>query len=197
MNQSTAGKAHMDFTIRRASAPDAGALAQLAVATFPLACPPDSPAEDIAAFIAANLGPAQFTAYLADPARVVFVAQAGPANGSGRLLAYTMLVDVPPSDADVAAVVPEPDTLELSKFYALPETHGLGIGGALMEAGISWAAENGDRPLWLGVNTENQRARKFYTKHGFSIAGSRSFQLGNRVEHDHVMVRPRGTKNTG
>lgn len=187
----------MDFSIRRAAASDADTLAQLAAATFPLACPPDSLAEDIAAFVAAHLGPAQFTDYLEDPKRVLFVAQAGPANGAGRLLAYTMLVDVPPSDLDVAAVLPGPDTIELSKFYALPETHGLGLSAALMDASIEWAATNGDRQLWLGVNSENLRAQNFYTKHGFSIAGSKSFQLGSRVEHDHVMVRLRGTKNTG
>lgn len=187
----------MDFSIRRAAASDADALAQLAAATFPLACPPDSQQEDIAAFIADNLGPTQFAAYLTDPRRVLFVGQTGPANGVGRLLAYTMLVDVPPSDADVAAVLPNPDAIELSKFYALPETHGLGMGAALMDASIDWAAANGGRQLWLGVNSENLRAQKFYIKHGFSIAGSKSFQLGNRVEHDHVMVRPRGTTNTG
>lgn len=187
----------MDFSIRRGTASDADALAQLAAATFPLACPPDSQPEDIAAFISANLGPSQFAAHLADPRRAVIVAQAGPANGAGGLLGYTMLVNVPPSDVDVAAVLPGLDSIELSKFYALPETHGHGIGAALMEASIDWATANGGGQLWLGVNSENLRAQRFYSKHGFSIAGSKSFQLGNRVEHDHVMVRPRGTKNTG
>ena len=42
----------MTHIIRRATADDAGRLAALAAVTFPLACPPDSRPEDIAAHLA-------------------------------------------------------------------------------------------------------------------------------------------------
>jgi ribosomal protein S18 acetylase RimI-like enzyme len=46
--------------------------------------------------------------------------------------------------------------------------------------------------VWLGVNRANQRAQRFYLKSGFAIAGTRTFQLGNNVESDYVMIRELG-----
>lgn len=185
----------MEYRIRQAIATDASALAELAAVTFPLACPADSPASEIAAFIERNLGLERFADYLSDARRTLFVAEEDASNSTGRLLAYTMLVDAPPSDVDVAAAVGDSDAVELSKCYAHPDTHGTGLSAMIMTSSLAVCAA--DRPVWLGVNSENMRAQKFYLKHGFSITGSRSFQLGNRVEHDHVMVRPRSTTIMG
>lgn len=186
----------MEVTIRTAESSDAAALAELAATTFPLACPADSDADDVAAFVKHNLGSQAFVGYLADPRRVVFVAQEGATKGAGRLLAYTMLVDSPPSDPDVASVT-EPDAVELSKCYAHPDTHGGGVAAQILRTSLDWVAGNGSRAVWLGVNSENGRARRFYGKHGFTIAGTRCFQLGSRGEHDYVMMRPRGKSTTG
>lgn len=190
----------MQFRIRRGQAHDAKALADLAALTFPLACPPSTPASEIAAFIEQHLNPNVFSSYLADPHRVLFVAEErrpsssttsvteGGASGD-RLLAYTMLVDAAPSAADVAAVVNGVDAVELSKCYAHPDTHGTGVAADIMAASLAWIAEHGQRQAWLGVNSENLRAQKFYRKHGFAVAGTRSFQVGTRTEHDFVMMR--------
>lgn len=180
----------MTVTIREATREDAAALAGLAAVTFPFACPPDSRAEDVAAFIVDKLGEDSFDGYLTDSQRVVFVAEDSQPGGGSQLLAYTMLVDAPPQDADVAAVVGSPSGVELSKCYAHPDVHGAGITAQLMAESLGWARSRGSAQVWLGVNDENARARKFYEKHGFAVAGERSFRLGNRVEHDFVMVRP-------
>lgn len=74
----------MEFGIRRATAADATALAELAAITFPLACPADSPAEAVEAFIGEHLNPEKFAAYLADPLRTIFVAQEGLESQEGR-----------------------------------------------------------------------------------------------------------------
>lgn len=100
-----------------------------------------------------------------------------------------MLVDAPPAAADVAAIVTEPGAMEFSKCYAHPDTHGSGVAGAIMAASLDWISGNGRHLTWLGVNSENVRAQKFYRKHGFAVAGTRSFQLGTKIEHDYVMVR--------
>lgn len=181
----------MNVEVRVAGPHDAAALAALAAVTFPLACPPETPEKEIAVFIEEHLGEGSFTRYLADPARTLFVAQEIVTSGGGPLLAYSMMVDAPPSDTDVAAVVPDRNAVELSKCYAHPDVHGRGVSAQVMQASLEWVSRNGGRAAWLGVNEANLRAQAFYKKHGFAVAGTRSFQLGKRVEHDFVMVRPK------
>ena len=164
---------------------DARELAKLASATFPLACPPSSPPREVAAFIAGNLSQQRFTDYLTDPSRVVLAARE-----NGRFVGYAMLVPGIGDDPAVARAVTTRPTLELSKIYVLPEHHGGGLAAELMARAARCAAEAGARCLWLGVNQENLRAQRFYTKHGFTIAGTKTFALGAHTEHDFVMVRP-------
>ena len=42
--------------------------------------------------------------------------------------------------------------------------------------------------VWLGVNQVNERAQRFYAKSGFTINGTRTFQVGANREDDYVMV---------
>ena len=52
------------------------------------------------------------------------------------------------------------------------------MAASLMQAGIAWAEAGGARAVWLGVNQGNQRAQRFYRKHGFATVGVRTFRLG-------------------
>ena len=175
----------MTHQIRTATADDAGRLAALAAVTFPLACPPESRPEDIATHLANTLSVANFRAYLTDPEVTILVIDA-----DGDLRGYSLLVARPTLDPDVAEVLNELPSTELSKCYVHPDHHGLGASAELMHASISAAAATGARGLWLGVNSQNARAIRFYEKFGFRKVGTKSFQLGNTVEHDFVMERP-------
>lgn len=179
----------MAISVTPASSTDAAALASLAAATFPLACPPTAAAEDIAAFIAANLSAQRFSDYLTDTDRIVFCAN-DCASAEDRIIGYTMLVRGIGSDPDIARSVPHRPAVELSKMYVLPSHHRSGAATALMRAGIDWAAAGGGAAVWLGVNKNNSRAQRFYRKHGFEVVGSRAFRLGDQDEDDFVMVRP-------
>ncbi|MFF2370815.1 GNAT family N-acetyltransferase [Agromyces sp. NPDC058110] len=173
-------------TIRQARPTDAAALAELAADTFPLACPPSTTAEAIAEFIASNFTAARFEEYLADADRVLVVAE----DPGGTLVGYTMLIAGDPSDTDVAAVVTDRPTVELSKCYTRKAAHGSGsVAGPLMEATIEAALATGVASIWLGVNEENARAIRFYEKHGFVKTGRKHFKLGDRYEDDWVLVR--------
>ncbi len=147
-------------------------LAALATRTFPLACPPATPAEDIASFIDTNLSATRFAEYLADPQRAVLIAR-----HDGRIVGYAMLIRGADDDA------------ELSKIYLLADFHGAGPATVLMDAALATAADWGARSIWLGVNQENSRAQRFYLKSGFTINGTRMFRVGARQENDYVMVR--------
>lgn len=175
----------MTVQVRTAQAGDVAELADVAAATFPLACPPSSTPENIAAFIAANLSADRFDEYLRDPERAVFVA-----HDDTRLLGYTMLIRGVIDDADVQRAVPERPAVELSKCYVLPDVHGSKVAATLMDASVGFARDLGARCVWLGVNQENGRAQRFYRKHGFEVSGTKTFRLGERTESDYVLVRP-------
>ena len=163
----------LDVRVVTTGSVDTAQLADVAARTFPLACPPAIAAEDIASFVDANLSAERFAEYLADPRRAILAAAR-----DGRILGYAMLV----RDAD-------DDAAELSKIYVLAEHHGAGVSAALMDLGVSTAEAWGVRRVWLGVNQGNERAQRFYLKHGFTITGTRTFQVGARRENDYVMVR--------
>ena len=175
----------MTHTIRKATTHDAGPLADLAAVTFPLACPPSSSPEDIAAHLANTLSESHFPSYLADPDITILVIDA-----DAGLRGYSLLVNRPAEDPDVAAALTLHPSIELSKCYVHPEHHGLGAAAELMHASLQAATAAGAAGIWLGVNSQNARAIRFYEKSGFRKVGSKSFRLGTTVEHDFVMERP-------
>ena len=170
--------------IRPARAAEAGALHELAALTFPLACPPSTTDAAKAAFINQHLSRTAFECYLADPHRLVLVAERGV-----ELAGYAMLVHGEPVDPDVAAVVRHRPTAELSKLYVHPDLHGGGVASALVERALHAAAAKGAVSVWLGVNIHNARANRFYEKAGFPIVGTKGFTVGDVVEDDFVRER--------
>jgi GNAT superfamily N-acetyltransferase len=160
-------------------------LAGVAAQTFPLACPPSIERENVASFIATHLTAARFGEYLADPRRAILTAR-----HDGRIIGYAMLVQGVEDDADVQRAVEIRPAAELSKMYVLPDHHGDGLSATLMEHALAVATDWQVRCVWLGVNGENQRAQRFYAKHGFRISGTRTFQVGDdHRENDYVMIR--------
>jgi ribosomal protein S18 acetylase RimI-like enzyme len=173
------------IVVAAAVEPDVSELADVAGRTFPLACPPSVTPENIVAFIDENLSQNRFRDYLADPDRAVLAAWE-----DGRIVGYVMLIRGVPDDDDVQRAVSLRPAVELSKMYVLPDSHGAGISAALMTAALQHATELDAKCVWLGVNQLNQRAQRFYSKHGFSINGTKIFRLGADIENDYVMVRP-------
>ncbi len=163
---------------------DARDLAAVAAQTFPLACPPTTDPQNIASFVDTNLSAARFAEYLTDPGRAVLSAR--HADG---IIGYAMLIRPVADGGDVQEAVRLRPAAELSKMYVLPDYHGAGVSTALMDLALATAEHWGVRCVWLGVNQQNQRAQRFYAKSGFTIAGTRTFQLGARRESDYVMVR--------
>jgi ribosomal protein S18 acetylase RimI-like enzyme len=171
----------MTVTIRRAAADDAAELARVAAITFPLACPPSTTEAAKAHFIATKLSRDAFAGYLASPRHILLLAEVDGASAG-----YTMLVTGDPDDPDVAAAVTARPTVELSKVYVMPEQHGSGVAAALMDASVAAARATGAATMWLGVNTENARANRFYDKSGFRVVGAKKFRLGDVDEDDFV-----------
>ncbi|MYR05775.1 GNAT family N-acetyltransferase [Gordonia sp. SID5947] len=169
----------------------AGAVAEVAAATFPLACPPHSTADDIAGFIRENLHPERFADHIHSPDSDVLTARDGIA---GPIVGYALIHHCAPTHPDVAAVVTERPVTEISKMYVAPTHHALGRGTppshALMRAALDLARERGSVLAWLGVNQENVRAQRFYAKMGFTRVGVKTFDLNGSIEHDFILAQP-------
>jgi ribosomal protein S18 acetylase RimI-like enzyme len=171
------------MSVRRAVAADAAGLSELAAATFALACPPGTTQEAVDDFVAKHLTERNFSEYLSDPERELFIAEI-----DGAAAGYTMVIHSAPSDPDVVAALPSAPSSELSKVYVREDFHGAGIASALVDACIDAARARGAEVLWLGVNKHNARANRFYEKSGFRVAGSKKFLVGDNWEDDFVRM---------
>lgn len=58
---------------------------------------------------------------------------------------------------------------EIVAIHTLPESHGTGLGAALLNEALS---QTGSQRVFLWAFKENTRARRFYEKHGFRADGS-------------------------
>ncbi|WP_076258240.1 GNAT family N-acetyltransferase [Intrasporangium flavum] len=175
----------MGLLVRQALPDDVPALAAVAAETFGLACPPSMSRERVEAFVADVLSPERFAGYLADPARHLLLAEDG-----GTAVGYAMLVAGEPADDDVRAAIRHRPTVELSKIYVLPTSHGGGTASRLMAESIGWARSTGAAGVWLGVNQQNERAQRFYAKSGFEHVGTKRFLVGGQYEDDYVLEQP-------
>lgn len=174
----------MTTVVRIAGASDAAALAELAAATFRLACPPQTTEAAIAEFLRDVLSLERFEEYLADERKLIVVAEQGE-----LAVGYTLLVFGEPADPDVAGALSIRPTVELSKCYVRVEAHGGGVASALMAATLDAARARGARGAWLGVNEQNDRANRFYEKSGFAQVGTKKFLLGGVYENDYTLER--------
>ena len=174
--------------IRAARPDEAERISELASLTFPMAPPDFIPEEDVQAFVSDGLNPQVFEEYLADPNARCFLAES-----EGQLLAYTLIFLRSPKDMPRGnGKYPLDDhAAYLSKCYAREEVHGSGIAGAILEHTIRIAREEGASQIVLGTHIYNERAQRFYRKHGFKKAGRRHFRLSANTEAtDVVMIRP-------
>jgi diamine N-acetyltransferase len=164
--------------IRRGSPEDAAALAALAVRTFTDTYAEFNTAEDMRVYLDRVYGAEQQTRELDDPGMV------------------TVLADTPEGLVGFAQVrrgsapscVEQKDAVEVYRFYVDRSAHGTGVAARLMEGAKAAARDLGGWRLWLSVWERNPRAIAFYTKSGFSDAGTTWFQLGSDLQTDRVMV---------
>ena len=155
--------------VRRATASDAAALAELGARTFIDAFGAQNRPEDIEAYVKATYGVQQQLREIDDTLVV---------EEDGALIAFAQLHRSDSPHGDV----------ELGRFYVDRNLHGRGIAQALMDAVLAAARHLGARKLWLGVWEHNPRAIRFYEKCGFVDEGSHPFQIGSDIQTDRIMT---------
>lgn len=132
---------------------------------------------DYDAFIAGQSA-AVFRDQLGDPAYACHLAEAGE-----RLVGFVKLG--PPSlpyDPGGRA------SIELRQLYLLEVAKGTGVAVTLLDWSVAEARRRGAVDLWLSVFSENQRARRFYARHGFAEVGAFKFMVGTHAD-DEILCR--------
>ncbi|SKC34721.1 GNAT family N-acetyltransferase [Krasilnikoviella flava] len=197
----TAASRRSTVVVRPARPDESAHVAWLAALTFPLACPPGTPVATMASHVAAHLTPAAFADWTASDRHALLVAVDPGATDrpievrQPDLLGYTLVSFGSPDGAEerdvlLAAAGPGPYA-ELSKIYVHPQALGAGVAARLMAGAVDavagLAGPGTVAPLWLGTNGQNERAQAFYRKHGFEVAGTRTYDVGG-VRHDDVIM---------
>ena len=124
-------------------------LLRIAKVTFTDTYAAKNSAEGMRDYLALHFTPAVFEAQLSDKNSLYFLAAEGE-----NYVGYLKL-----NFAGAQTEAGHPDSLEIERIYVLKEFHGAGMGQLLVEKAIEVARENELKYLWLGVWTENERAR--------------------------------------
>ncbi|MBI4032629.1 GNAT family N-acetyltransferase [Candidatus Berkelbacteria bacterium] len=61
----------------------------------------------------------------------------------------------------------------LGALYVLKRAHGTGAGSQLLGRALQW---HGNNDVYLQVTSYNERAKRFYEKHGFEFTGKEGFE---------------------
>ena len=170
----------MNWRLRRATAADAPAVAMVAAASFLETFAGILPGEDIVAHCARNSSIEKFVGWAGEAMSIVTLAT-HPAGDApvGYSLLTTPDLPIAPLDHDI----------ELRRIYALSVTRGTGLGHQLMAHALDDARTLGKRRLLLGVLGANERARAFYEREGFVLAGERRFNVGAGWYDDVIYAR--------
>lgn len=167
----------IDWRIRPAEMADAAALAMVAQATLLEAYAALTNIEDLLVHAERYNSKAAFEAELAEGTQL-WIAEATQTRAP---LGFAMLT---PSSFDISV----PGDIELKRIYVLDRCQGQGLAKGLLD--VVLAASAGHTRLLLGVNRDNQRAQGFYRKHGFAIAGTRTFTVGATTYDDFIYAKP-------
>lgn len=87
------------------------------------------------------------------------------------------------------AATPLPGALELQQIYVLSGWHVLGVADRLMSWALATAASDQAPEVYLTVFDHNERAKRFYRRHGFAEVGRCTFVLGDRIDDDRIWRR--------
>jgi GNAT superfamily N-acetyltransferase len=84
------------------------------------------------------------------------------------------------------APCPLPGSVELQQIYVLAAWHGRGVAAHLMQWALATAIGRQAPEVYLTVFDHNERAKRFYRRHGFVEVGRCAFALGGREYDDRV-----------
>ena len=161
--------------VRQAQVEDIPALSELAIQTYSDAFGHSFSTDDLIAHLAKNLSPERFAQILERD--IVLLAEV-----QGLLIGYVQFGARDNSDGDQ----------ELRRLYIHSEFQSKGYGGALMEAALCYPQMQQAARIYLDVWEHNPGAQRFYKRYGFTVIGTRPFDVesGAETSLDLIMMRP-------
>jgi ribosomal protein S18 acetylase RimI-like enzyme len=103
----------------------------------------------------------------------------------GRLLGFCKLVLAcgwpEYARADIA--------IELKQLYTDPAATGRGIGAAMMDWALDFAAERGTGEIQLSVWSGNHGAQRFYARYGFGKVADIHFLVGRQRDEEFLFAK--------
>jgi diamine N-acetyltransferase len=169
-----------DVFIRVADHEDAALVADLSRETFYNAFAPDNTRANMDKFMNEIFTREKLMAEFGLPGNIFLLAYAG-----NEVAGYVRMRDknIPEVSLDSDNVI------EIARIYAASAATGKGIGSALMNQCLTIAKERQREYIWLGVWEKNEKAIRFYERHGFKKFGEHFFVLGDDVQTDWLMMR--------
>lgn len=173
-----------EATIRRATAEDAAALAELGTATFIESFGQLYVPRDLQAFLEESHSVEAYAKVLANPHYALWIAERPAEDGTPRAIGYAQAgpCGLPHDDA-------KPGDGELKRLYLLKSEQNGGVGRALFDQALAWLERDGPRPLWISVWSENLGAQRFYGRYGFEFAGEYAFIVGEQRDREFMFRR--------
>ena len=164
-------------SIIRAGEEHAEVLSKIATQSFYESHGHSGPPADINAFAERTYNTETITSELADPQNIYHIIYyEGVAAGYSKI---ALNVSYPGSGNSLT---------KLDRLYLLKKYYDLRLGHALMEFIIDFARTNKQSGIWLYTWKKNERALRFYEKHGFKIIGSHDFRISeNHSNPNHQM----------
>lgn len=167
----------MTVTYRDATIDDADALSSLGRRTFVATFGHLYAPEDLDHFLA-NHDPEKWETELVDPAFAIRLAE-----DEGHAVGYCKIGPA------ALPFTPPAGAIELRQLYLMESWKGAGYSDILMNWAMEQGKARGASEIYLSVFTDNDRARAFYARHGFSEVGPYKFMVGNHADDDIVMKR--------
>jgi diamine N-acetyltransferase len=169
-----------DFQLRAPTPDDLSKLARLGRDTFIETFGPLYTPEDLNTFLQKVHSEKTVAEELADPKLTHRVIDSGQ-----DLVAFIKIGPV-----HVPVENPAPDAMEIWQIYVRREFISHGFGKQLM----AWADEEFQKhkagDIYVSVFSENDRAIRFYQRHGFQKIGEYDFPVGDQIDLEWIMLRP-------
>jgi ribosomal protein S18 acetylase RimI-like enzyme len=171
-----AGGVRVTITYRTATSEDAEQLHELFTRIFCDTFAHLYRPEDLDAFLS-GFSIDGWREQLSDPAYAFRLAESDKAVGYAKVGPLKLPVEAP--DRSVM----------LYQLYVDGAHHGAGVGKALMDWVVEEARRRDAPALYLTVFTDNHRARRFYDRYGFELAGRYEFMVGNQADEDVILKK--------